>query len=199
MAHAMYIDPAGSAAAIARGLKIKRNNAVVAAMLGGCLACIFAAVFFFKLADFLFGLGAGFLYANAFEYLFHQCLLHLPSGFFAEQHDIHHSSWGTPEEMSYVNFAGTPWAVVLLFAVSAVPVVIIEFVFRAELGPGMFVAFAIYFVVLEEVHWRVHLGNSLPLRLQFSARHHLAHHAGGDKRFNVFLPIFDSFFGLKKQ
>jgi hypothetical protein len=40
----MYIHPAGSAAAIARGLKIKRNNAIVAAMLGGCLACIFAAV-----------------------------------------------------------------------------------------------------------------------------------------------------------
>jgi len=196
--HVMHLDTPGSAA-IARGLKIKRNNAVVAAMLSGCLACIFAAVFPFKLAGFLFGLGAGFLYANAFEYFFHRCLLHLPTGFFAEQHDVHHSTGGTVEEMSYVNFAGTPWAVLLLFVVNAVPVVIIELVFRAGLGPGMFVAFAIYFVVLEEVNWRVHLGNSSPSWLQFSARHHLAHHAGGDKRFNVFLPVFDRLFGLKEQ
>lgn len=195
----MCIDPAGSAAAIARGLKIKRNNAVVAAMLGGCLACIFAAVFSFKLPGFLFGLGAGFLYAIAFEYFFHRCLLHLPSGFFAEQHDIHRSSWGTPEEMSYENFARTLWAVALLFVVNAVPVVIIELVTRAGLGPGMFVAFAIYFVVLEEVHWRVHLGNSMPAWLQFSAEHHLAHHARGDKRFNVFLPVFDRLFELPNR
>jgi hypothetical protein len=195
----MFSDTSDRAAALARGLRIKRKNAVAAGILGGCLALISARVFSFMLPGFLFGLGAGFLYANAFEYFFHRSILHLPSGFFAEQHDIHHSSWGTEEEMRYVNFARTPWAVALLFVANAVPVVIIEWVSRAGLAPGIFLAFGIYFVVLEEIHWRIHLGNSLPSLLQFSAEHHLAHHVGADKRFNVFLPLFDRIFGLDKQ
>ena len=101
--------------------------------------------------------------------------------------------------MRYVNFARTPWAVALLFVANAVPVVIIEWVSRASLAPGIFLAFGIYFVVLEEIHWRIHLGNSLPSWLQFAARHHLAHHAGANRRFNVFLPVLDRIFGLNKQ
>lgn len=198
-----------AAAAIARGREVKRNNAIVALVTGGSLALLLAAVFSFKLVGFLFGLGAGLVYANGFEYCFHRFLLHLPNSFLGEEHDLHHSTWGTPDEMRYANFAKTPWAVAVLFAINAVPVAAIEWVFRAGLGPGMLVAFSLYFIAFEEIHWRVHLGvpqnrpgrkerAPLPSWLESARRHHLSHHAHAEERFNVFLPLFDWLLGSKK-
>jgi hypothetical protein len=55
----------------------------------------------------------------------------------------------------------------------------------------MLVAFAVYFIAVEEIHWRIHLEEWLPPRLAASRVHHLAHHACPNARFNIFLPLWD--------
>jgi sterol desaturase/sphingolipid hydroxylase (fatty acid hydroxylase superfamily) len=50
---------------------------------------------------------------------------------------------------------------------------------------------SIYFVVLEEIHFRIHLNGSLPPGLRSAKVYHLLHHDRPDSRFNVFLPLFD--------
>ncbi len=185
------------AAALARGLAIKRNNALAAILFGGSLALLAAEVYPFQPIRASIGLFIGLLYANAFEYVFHRFWLHAPAGYLAQQHSRHHSSWGAPDEARYVNFARTPWAVVLLLAVNALPFFAAERVFRLGLPPGVLAGFVVYFVVLEEIHWRMHQGGRLPSWLRFGQRHHLAHHAGAPGRFNVFLPVFDWLSGYK--
>jgi sterol desaturase/sphingolipid hydroxylase (fatty acid hydroxylase superfamily) len=56
---------------------------------------------------------------------------------------------------------------------------------------GVFASFSIYYIAFEEIHWRTHMGCSLPKWLRPAARHHLLHHAHDTGRYNVFLPIFD--------
>jgi len=53
----------------------------------------------------------------------------------------------------------------------------------------------VYFIITEEVHWRIHLGGWLPPGLSAARAYHLRHHDTPDARFNVFLPIFDLLFG----
>lgn len=57
------------------------------------------------------------------------------------------------------------------------------------------VGFTVYFISVEEIHWRIHLGGWLPPGLRRGREYHLAHHDIPDARFNVFLPIFDLVFG----
>jgi len=64
-----------------------------------------------------------------------------------------------------------------------------------RIAPGVFLAFAIYFITVEEVHWRIHLGEWLPPVLGASRAYHLAHHARPDARFNIFLPLWDTLLG----
>lgn len=187
------------AAATARGLAIKRNNAVMALAVGGGLALLLGGLFGFKPMGFLVGLVAGLVYANAFEYCFHRFLLHLPGSFLGEQHLVHHSTWGQPDEMQYANFASTPWAVALLFLLNAMPFVVAEWVLAWGLAPGVLTAFTAYFIVFEEIHWRIHLGSRLPSWLQPARRHHLTHHAAAEERFNVFLPLFDRLLGPRTR
>jgi MFS family permease len=178
----------------ARGLAVKRTNALTAAVFGGLLAALLIEAFSFKPAGFFFGIPLGLLYANAFEYFFHRFLLHPPGRTLAKYHMLHHASWGTPDEPLYVNFAKNPLIVVLLFALHAAPIVALEYVLRTGLAAGMMVGFVAYFVVYEEIHWRIHLG-WLPGWLEPARKHHLMHHAAAEDRFNVFLPLFDRLFG----
>ena len=46
----------------------------------------------------LIGFITGFMWANAFEYVYHRFLLHLPKTFFAQHHRQHYVSVGTPTE-----------------------------------------------------------------------------------------------------
>lgn len=186
-------------ATLAKGLAVKRRNALAAALFGGLLAALFIEAFSFRPAGFLVGIPLGLLYANAFEYLFHRFLLHPPGRVFAKYHDIHHSTWGAPDEPLYVNFASNPLVVVLLFSVHAAILFALEWTLRAGLAPGMMVGFVVYFVAYEEIHWRIHLGGWLPAWLEPARRHHLAHHADAEERFNVFLPLFDSLFGPSRR
>jgi hypothetical protein len=184
---------------LASGLAVKRRNALTATIFGGLLAALSIEAFSFKLPGFLVGIPLGLLYANAFEYFFHRFLLHPPGHTLAKYHMLHHSTWGTPDEPLYVNFAKNPLVVVLLFTLHAAPIIALEYVLRTGLAPGMMVGFVVYFVAYEEIHWRIHFGGWLPFWLESARRHHLMHHAAAEERFNVFLPVFDWLFGPPRR
>lgn len=182
---------------IIRSLAIKRRNAWTALATGGALAAYAAHAFGIGRPAWLFalcGLAAGLLYANLFEYVLHRFPLHWASGFLARQHGLHHDSEGTPDEARYVNFASSPFVVVLLFAGNALPVFLVERIFHPGLAPGMLCAFTAYYIAYEEIHWRMHLGGWLPGWLRSARRHHMMHHGGFEGRYNVFLPLCDWLF-----
>src|SRR5215469_3859677 len=59
---------------------------------------------------------------------------------------------------------------------------------------GVFVAWSIYLIVTEEIHWRIHMNGWLPPGLGFARAYHLSHHDVPNSRYNVFLPLFDFLF-----
>jgi hypothetical protein len=179
------------AAEIVRGRTVKRNNAITALLTGSGLAL--AAVLIFRGSLNLLAVGAlaGAVYANAFEYVLHRFLLHLGSGFLDRQHALHHDSVGAPNEARYVNFSSSPLVVILVFLLNSPPAFAIEQFLDHGIGAGMFLGFTIYYIIYEEIHWRIHMGGWLPVWLQFARRHHLLHHGGFQGRYNVFLPVFD--------
>ena len=137
----------------------------------------------------------GFVWASLFEYAYHRFLLHLPGTFFARRHLEHHASVGTPTEAEHVNLGSSPIWVAALFAINGLPVVIADLLFRFGIAPGIFVGFSVYFITVEEIHWRIHIGEWLPPVLGASRAYHLAHHARPDARFNIFLPVWDTLLG----
>jgi len=174
------------------GLRIKRNN-LIAASLSGAVLVLISVKFVMapSPAGFLFGLLAGFVYANGFEYCLHRFLLHCGRGIFAKQHMVHHETLKSPEAARYVNFSRNPWGVVALFCANALPFFVLEWISKSGWAAGAFVSFALYYMAFEEIHWRSHMGGWLPTWLAPAARHHLRHHADDTGRFNVFLPMFD--------
>ena len=183
------------ATAIARGRATKRVNACTAALCGGLPALALGLLFPTGPAKWFVGFVVGLLWANLFEYAYHRFLLHLPGTFFARRHLEHHASVGTPTEAEHVNLGSSPIWVVALFAINGLPVVIADLLFRFGIAPGIFVGFSVYFITVEEIHWRIHLGEQLPPGFRAARAHHLAHHASPDARFNIFLPLWDLAFG----
>src|SRR5690348_8346797 len=121
---------------IARALQVKRTNAIVATLTGALL--VSAAAWLYPAARsplrVVLGLFAGLLYANAFEYVLHRFLLHWGEGFLVQRHALHHDSAGTPQEARYVNFATSPWVVVLVFALNAPAAFAVDFLLHAGLS-----------------------------------------------------------------
>ena len=183
------------ATAIARGRAIKRVNAWTAVLCGGVPAFALGILFSTRLPQWVAGFGVGLLWASLFEYAYHRFLLHLPRTFFGRRHLEHHASVGTPTEAEHVNLGSSPIWVIALFAINGVPVVIADLLFGLGMAPGIFLAFAFYFITVEEVHWRIHLGEGLPRLLRASRAYHLAHHTRPDARFNIFLPLWDTLLG----
>ncbi len=181
--------------AIARGRAIKRVNALTAVLCGGLPALAFGIFFPSGPWRWLAGFVVGFVWASLFEYAYHRFLLHLPGTFFARRHLEHHASVGTPTEAEHVNLGSSPIWVVALFAINGLPVVIADLLFRFGIAPGIFVGFSVYFITVEEIHWRIHIGEWLPPVLGASRAYHLAHHARPDARFNIFLPVWDTLLG----
>ena len=179
---------------IAFGRKIKRQNALTAMVFGGLLGAAAGVVSTPRLGPCVWGLAAGFVYANLFEYVLHRFILHAREGLLAQTHGVHHSTWHGADEPLYVNFARSPWIVVLLFAGNGLPVLAVEWLLRPGFASAAITAFVLYFIAVEEIHWRIHMGG-LPAWLEFARRHHLRHHARGDSGFNVYLPLFDRLFG----
>jgi hypothetical protein len=183
------------AAAIARGGAIKSRNAWTAVSCGCLPAIVLGVLFPSGLLRWLGGFVIGLLWANCFEYAYHRFLLHLPGTFFAKRHLGHHASVGTPTEAEHVNLGSSPVWVVAIFAINGVPVVLADLLFGLRIAPGMLVAFAVYFLTTEEIHWRIHLGEWLPPGLHAARAHHFAHHARPNARFNIFLPLWDILLG----
>lgn len=187
------------ATAIAHGRAIKKKNALAALLCGGVPAAIHAALLPSQAERWVVGFLVGLLWANGFEYVYHRCLLHLPRSFLGRRHLGHHMAVGTLTEAEHVNLGGSPLWVALLFILNGVPVITLDLLFGLGVAPGMLVAFSLYVVVVEEIHWRIHLGESLPPGLRLAKSHHFAHHERSDERFNIFLPLFDWFFGSLKS
>jgi Fatty acid hydroxylase superfamily len=176
--------------AVARARANMRKNAQTAILCGCIPAAILGLWFPAKPQNYLIGFLLGALWANCFEYLYHRFLLHRPRSVFGLRHSRHHADT-QGEAAADVNFGTSPAGVFHLFALHAAPVVVLDRVFRLGFAPGVLIAFAVYFVVAEEIHWRVHLGGWLPPGLRYARAYHLAHHDRPNGRYNVFLPIFD--------
>lgn len=181
---------------IQRSRTIKRTNAITAAAAGCALAALGARVWGVGSygTGVVYGLIGGLLYANVFEYVLHRYILHWNQGFLARQHAMHHNTVGASDEPRYVNFASSPWVVVLLFVSNAVPVFALESALHLGVAPGMLIAFTAYYALYEEIHWRMHLGGWLPAWLQKTREHHMLHHGEFEGRYNVFLPLCDWIF-----
>jgi len=187
------------ATAIAHGRAIKKKNALTALLCGGVPAAMLGVLFPGEVGRWVFGFLVGLLWANGFEYAYHRWLLHLRGSFLGRQHLSHHMSVGALTEAEHVNLGGSPLWVVLLFVLNGVPVVTFDLMFGLGVAPGIFIAFAVYFLAVEEMHWRIHVGEWLPPGLRFAKSHHLAHHERSDERFNVFLPLSDWLFRSLKS
>ena len=90
--------------------------------------------------------------------------------------------------------ATSPWVVVLVFVLNALPGLALELFLHLGLAVGILAGFTLYFIAYEEIHWRFHLGGWLPGWLRATRNHHMLHHGGFEGRYNVFLPIFDWIF-----
>lgn len=183
------------ATSIARGRAIKRNNFLTAMACGVLPAIVLYAAFPARSLNLVISFVAGFLWANYFEYAYHRYLLHLPGTSLARKHLEHHMTVGAANEAENVNLGSAPIWVALLFAINGVPVILADLLFGFRSAPGVLVAFTVYFLVTEELHWRIHLGESLPLGLESTRRYHLSHHTRPNARYNIFLPLWDLLFG----
>jgi Fatty acid hydroxylase superfamily len=179
------------AAEIARGLIVKRNNALTALLTGAVLTLVALKLGRGSLNLLAVGALAGVVYANAFEYVLHRFFLHWGNGLLDRQHALHHDSVGAPNEARYVNFSTSPQVVILVFLLNSPAAFAIEFFLHHGIGTGMFLGFTFYYIAYEEVHWRIHMGGWLPGWMRFARRHHMLHHGGFQGRYNVFLPVFD--------
>jgi len=146
---------------------------------------------------FWLGLAVGLIYANAFEYVYHRYLLHSFQSVLAVGHARHHSHWGTDDEPAHVGFGTSPFWVMAILVINSFPFLLAGYLFRWSVVPGVVFAFHIYFVMLESIHWRIHVGR-LPKWMGWCRHYHFTHHAGGETRFNVFLPLFDLLLGTYK-
>jgi hypothetical protein len=186
-------------AEIARAHSVKLRNAITALLSGSIVAAVVLELAHFDWRELdplrlVAGFLAGVLYANGFEYVLHRFFLHWGEGFLVQRHGLHHDTAGAAEEPRYVNFATSPWVVVLVFVLNALPVLALELFLHVGLAIGIFAGFTLYFIAYEEIHWRFHLGGWLPGWLRAARNHHMLHHGGFEGRYNVFLPIFDWIF-----
>jgi len=167
---------------IKAGLRIKHRIALTA------FACALPAIPFIghlSLATWVIGLLISFVWANLFEYVYHRWPLHDHNSRLYKRHVGHHTTVGTPEEPENTTFAGNSWSILALFGLNIIP-----FLFF-KMWPVVLIGFMLYFLALEEAHWRIHTDGWVP----FGKEHHFRHHDIPTKQFNVYIPLFDWIFG----
>lgn len=184
--------------ASARARSIKRKNALTAILCGSLPALLLSLYVPSRPGRWVIGLAIGLVWANAFEYFYHRYLLHWTKTSFGQGHLLHHSTVGTPQEAEHVTFGESPRYVALLFVINGLPVLAFESLGRVGIGAGILLGFTCYFVLVEEIHWRIHLGGWLPWGLCAARDYHIAHHDIPDGCFNVYLPLCDVLFGTFK-
>jgi len=181
--------------ALAKGSATKKANAVAAIACGALPGILIALLAPPTALKWVAGLLLGILYANWFEYAYHRYLLHRPKSSFAREHLRHHMSVGTPEEPEFLNLGRSPLSVALMFIVNSPVVALVSLLLGVRIAPGMLVGFTVYFLVTEEIHWRMHTHEWLPRFLKKATSFHLAHHDVPGSRFSIFLPIWDVILG----
>jgi Fatty acid hydroxylase superfamily len=181
--------------ALAKGRKLKRSNAITALLFGAVPGLLFSRLIHPSPIGWTVGLLVGLLWANAFEYFYHRFLLHLPRSSFGREHLLHHSSVGTPDEPEHLPFGSSPLYLAGLFATNGLLAVAIGWLLHVTVSPGILTGFSVYLIMVEEIHWRIHMGEWLPLGIEWAREYHMAHHDIASGRFNVFFPVFDYLFG----
>jgi fatty acid hydroxylase family protein len=187
--------PLGAPESVARSRKTKQLNAWTALLSGGLWALALGMISPTTPQMLALGFLAGLVWANGFEYVYHRFILHWAGSYFARRHLVHHRATGTPEEAEHVTLGESPLWIVLLFVVNGLPLTAVDWLLGLGIASGMLLAFAAYFVAVEEIHWRIHLGESLPSFLEPARGYHLLHHDRPYGRYNVFLPLFDWLLG----
>jgi hypothetical protein len=183
--------------AVWRGCNKKRNNAI-AAVLCGALPALALGFHFSSIAwaVWLIGLFVGLIWGNAFEYVYHRWFLHQPRSPLGAEHREHHAQIGTPEQAEHVALISSPLNIVFLFVINGVPAFLLTSLIGLQgILSGVFLGWAVYLIVTEEIHWRIHMNGWLPPGLRFTRAYHMSHHAYPNSRYNVFLPLFDLLFG----
>jgi hypothetical protein len=178
---------------------LKRNNALTALLCGALPALLLALYAPPRPHQWLVGLGVGLVWANAFEYFYHRYLLHHTRGALGKGHILHHISSGKENEVEHLTFGESPLYVMLLFVTNGSPVVLANLLWGFPLAPGILLGFTAYFIAVEEIHWRIHLGGWLPPGLRAARQYHLDHHDIPEGRYNVFCPLFDLLLGTAKS
>ena len=181
--------------AIQHGQIKKRNNAIAAVVSGVLPAALLAHYNSPDWKRWLVGVIVGLVWANAFEYAYHRWMLHRPKSVFSKGHREHHAQIGTPEEAEHVNLGNSPLDIVLMFATNGLLAILIDLPLHLRIAPGIFVAWAVYLIATEEIHWRIHMNEWLPRSLRSARAYHIAHHNIPTSRYNIFLPLFDWLFG----
>lgn len=144
----------------------------------------------------LLGLIISLIWGNAFEYVYHRCLLHRSGNPLGIAHRDHHAQIGTSEQAEHVALISSPLNVALLFVINGIPIFLISSLTGLQgILSGIFIGWTAYVIATEEIHWRIHMGGRLPFGLRFSRTYHMSHHARPESRYNVFLPLFDFLFG----
>jgi hypothetical protein len=88
----------------------------------------------------------------------------------------------------------------ILFVINGVPASLLtSLIGRWGILSGVFVGWAVYLILTEEIHWLIHMNGWLPLGLRFARAYHMSHHSRPNSRYNVFLPLFDLLFGNTGQ
>jgi hypothetical protein len=187
--------------AVRHGCEKKRNNAIAAVVCGALPAIAlrfhFSSVPWSRwLVSLIIGLATGFIWGNAFEYVYHRWLLHQSGSAHAAGHREHHAQIGTPEQAEHVALITSPLNVALLFVVNGIPALLLTWLTEQwGILSGVLIGWALYLIVTEEIHWRIHMNGWLPPGLRFARAYHMSHHARPNIRYNVFLPLFDFLFG----
>jgi Fatty acid hydroxylase superfamily len=182
------------AASLVTGRRLKWKNAVTASICGAVPGLVAGAFIHVSFGGWLLGVLIGLLWSNAFEYFYHRYLLHAPKTSFGQGHLLHHLTTGTPQEPEHVTFGSSPLLVAYLFASNGSIALLLDWRLGLGIAPGILVGFSLYMIVVEEIHWRVHLGGWLP-GIAWIREYHFAHHDIPGGRYNVFFPVFDFLFG----
>ena len=182
--------------ALRSGQAKKRNNAIAAVLCGALPAILLAHYDPRNWKRWLAGLIVGIVWGNAFEYSYHRWLLHRPKSFFSEGHREHHAQIGTPGQAEHVTLGSSPLDIVVMFATNGVLAVLIDLGLHLGIAPGIFIAWTIYLIATEEIHWRIHMNEWLPPGLSSARAYHMRHHDIPTSRYNIFLPLFDWLFGV---
>ena len=145
--------------ALALGRAKKRNNAIAAVLSGAFSGLILGVCFSTGWQRWLIGLAIGLLWGKALEYAYHRWLLHWPQNSFGKGHMLHHGTLGSPEEPEHVTFGSSPLRVTALFWSNGIPLLMLDRWLELGVSPCVMTGWSLYLIAVEEIHWRIHLGD----------------------------------------